>query len=246
MRFWKPYLTWAALGLVGVVFVAWSVDLALMSSTPGMQSLSPAALRLVAAIQPAALVLIGTAMGVSLAHRVGFRSWLTARLRNEAARFPSPWLPVISGFTLGVAVALADLLFFLWSEESRVESDPISLMERLMALTYGGISEELVMRYGLMSFIVWLGIKVTGRDRPGPALVWSALLVVAVLFGAGHLPVMAQLAPLTLPIVLRTIVLNAAVGVLAGWLYWRRGLEAAMLAHAAAHPGMWLVLAVAV
>jgi len=29
----------------------------------------------------------------------------------------------------------------------------------------------------------------------------------------------------------RAIVLNGLVGVIAGWLYWRRGLESAMVAH---------------
>jgi membrane protease YdiL (CAAX protease family) len=35
--------------------------------------------------------------------------------------------------------------------------------------------------------------------------------------------------------VARTVLLNAVVGVLFGWLYWRRSLEAAMVAHAAFH-----------
>jgi membrane protease YdiL (CAAX protease family) len=29
----------------------------------------------------------------------------------------------------------------------------------------------------------------------------------------------------------RTILVNAAAGLVFGWLYWRRGLEVAMLAH---------------
>lgn len=31
---------------------------------------------------------------------------------------------------------------------------------------------------------------------------------------------------------------NAAFGLVAGWLYWRYGLEAAVLAHAGAHVGV--------
>ena len=37
--------------------------------------------------------------------------------------------------------------------------------------------------------------------------------------------------PLTPALITRTIVLNSLAGIAFGWLYWRRGLEAAMLAH---------------
>jgi membrane protease YdiL (CAAX protease family) len=62
-------------------------------------------------------------------------------------------------------------------------------------------------------------------------LYWSAIVIAAVLFGAGHLPATAALTPLTLVVVSRAIVLNGIAGVAFGVLYWRNGLEAAMLAH---------------
>ena len=56
------------------------------------------------------------------------------------------------------------------------------------------------------------------------------------LFAAGHLPAAQALTgALTVPVVAYVLVGNAAFGVLAGWMYWRRGLEAAVLAHMAAH-----------
>jgi membrane protease YdiL (CAAX protease family) len=76
---------------------------------------------------------------------------------------------------------------------------------------------------------------------------WSAILLSALLFGLGHLPVVSALVPLTPVIVLRTVVLNAVGGLLFGWLFWRRSLEAAMLAHASANLGSafpaWIDLA---
>ena len=53
----------------------------------------------------------------------------------------------------------------------------------------------------------------------------------ALAFGAGHLPMAAKLAPLTAGVVARVVAYNAFAGFVFGWLYWKRGLEHAMLAH---------------
>jgi len=102
---------------------------------------------------------------------------------------------------------------------------------------YGGITEELMLRFGLMSVLVFVGWIITGRraDGPQPAVVWAAIIVAAVLFGLGHLPALAQSVALTPALIARTVLLNAVAGVLFGWLYWRRSLEAAMIAHASFH-----------
>ena len=81
--------------------------------------------------------------------------------------------------------------------------------------------------------LAWL-LGLVWREAPGrPAAgaFWTANLGAAILFGLGHLPATAALVPLTSFVVLRAIVLNGIGGVVFGHLYWRRGLEAAMLAH---------------
>jgi len=52
-----------------------------------------------------------------------------------------------------------------------------------------------------------------------------------VLFGLGHLPATAELVPLSSLVVTRAVVLNGVLGVVAGYLYWRQGIEMAMLCH---------------
>jgi membrane protease YdiL (CAAX protease family) len=102
---------------------------------------------------------------------------------------------------------------------------------------YGGITEELMLRFGLVSVLAFVEWRITGRqaDGPQPGVVWAAIVVAAVLFGLGHLPALAQSVDLTLVLVARTVLLNAVAGVFFGWLYWRRSLEAAMVAHASFH-----------
>ena len=60
---------------------------------------------------------------------------------------------------------------------------------------------------------------------------WGAIAVAALLFGAGHLPAAAKIWGLEDIVVVRTIALNAIAGIAFGWLYWKRGIEMAMLGH---------------
>jgi membrane protease YdiL (CAAX protease family) len=82
-----------------------------------------------------------------------------------------------------------------------------------------------------------------GQGRPGAIYFVSAIVISSVIFGIGHLPVVVALgADFTLPIVAYVIVANSIFGLIAGCLYWKKGLEAAIIAHMSAH----LVLASAI
>jgi membrane protease YdiL (CAAX protease family) len=63
-----------------------------------------------------------------------------------------------------------------------------------------------------------------------------AILISSFIFGLGHLPVAVFLIPeTTLALVLFVIVANSAFGLVAGYLYWKYGLEAAIIAHMLCH-----------
>ena len=49
--------------------------------------------------------------------------------------------------------------------------------------------------------------------------------------------------PLTPLVITRAILLNGIGGVVFGWLYWKRGLEAAMIAHFSADIVLHVLLA---
>ena len=87
------------------------------------------------------------------------------------------------------------------------------------------------MRLGLMTLLVWVGAQLTRTSAPRPVVVWTAIVITALLFGAGHLPTTAAMLPLTPLVIARALLLNGIGGIVFGWLYWKRGLLAAMLAH---------------
>ncbi len=104
-------------------------------------------------------------------------------------------------------------------------------------ILYGGFTEELLIRFGLMSTLAWLFWRLLQRrDRPSPALFWAAIILSAIPFGVGHLPlVAAATGGLTLEVVIWVVGANAVIGVVAGYLFWRYGLESAIIAHSLAH-----------
>jgi membrane protease YdiL (CAAX protease family) len=120
-----------------------------------------------------------------------------------------------------------------------------SAWKGLLASFYGGINEEILLRLGLMSLLVWLGKGVAKAPdgHPAPIVFWVANLLAALAFGLGHLPATALLIPLTPLVIARAVVLNGLAGLGFGWLYWRRGLESAMLSHFSADLVLHVLLA---
>ena len=243
-RFLVPFFAWLLLGSLGLVALAVGQDINALRELGVFPDVSDHVLRALIVVQPFILLVSGVGAGVALSDGVGLRSWLTARLRGDL-----PPSMHVSGLTraallgggTGVVVVALDRMFAPWIGVPSTAGLP-DVGTALMAISYGGITEELMLRYGLMTFLVWVGARVWTTLPPG--LYLGVLIVSAILFGAGHLPAMAALTPLTPAVILRTVGLNALLGLTYGWLFWRRGLEHAMVAHIATHLAFW-ALAVA-
>jgi hypothetical protein len=156
----------------------------------------------------------------------------------------------LAGLLAGSAVALIDRLVF-WPALPRPMKRLATLtplLDRLPgAVLYPAVSGETLLRFGLLSLIFW-GLALASPDltptAPTPWLVWAAIAVTAVIGGLLPLPFFGLLTaqpPMTLGrvffprgLVVRAMVLNGVTGGLAGFLAWRFGLEAAIVAQAAA------------
>jgi membrane protease YdiL (CAAX protease family) len=100
------------------------------------------------------------------------------------------------------------------------------------------VTEEVLLRWGVMSWLLWLAWRVLQRGAGPPRLsaAGTAIVLTALLFGLGHLPAAyTLLGRLDADTVLFVVGANTLFGLAFGALYWRRGLEAAMLAHATTH-----------
>ena len=176
--------------------------------------------------------------GLRMGHRVGLGSpvmhaWLVARRRPDWARL-EPLRAVLLGTVAGLVIlALAPLLDramppMLHPPVSAASG--LSAFNGFLASFYGGIVEELLLRLFLMTLLLWIAARLRRAALPDRAY-WLAIAIAALLFGAGHLPAAANIWGLEPVVVLRTLLLNGIGGLAFGWLYWKRGLEMAMLAH---------------
>ncbi len=244
---WKIFwilLGAASLGLVAII--PYSLALQVGGSQPAQL---PMPLPLLVVVQIAQLMVmfgIAIALGLLLAGRIGLGlPILEARLRGEkAADRVRAMLPI--SLVLGVAAALLiialDVFIFQPLLKTQLSSQALSNNLRnatpaawkgFLASFYGGIDEEILLRLFLMSLLAWLG-RLIGRvpeGRPSAAVLWLANVLAAVLFGLGHLPATALIFPLTPLVIIRAVVLNGLAGVAFGYLYFKHGLESAMLSH---------------
>jgi Type II CAAX prenyl endopeptidase Rce1-like len=217
-------------GLVGVA----SLALAPLELTlPEGVEVSRAALL----IQPALLVVAMAALGWVAAPRTGLDAPILGVLADggdwrrtlRATLGPALLAGALSAAVMLVYGLLAD------SQLSGITPDfAVPLVSRVL---YGGLSEELLLRWGVMGGLAWLLLRF-GRPLglAGDRALWVANAWAALLFGLGHLPTLYGLLP-DAPswLVLLVVGANALIGVVLGWLFMRRGLEAAMIAHGLAH-----------
>ena len=103
----------------------------------------------------------------------------------------------------------------------------------MLACFYGGLDEEILTRLFLLTFFGWLGLRIFQKQkaRLSPATFWIANVMVAILFGLGHLPSASRVMQITPGVIVLALALNGVAAISFGYLYWKRGLESAMIAH---------------
>ena len=237
----RSFLT---LWLLGVAGVAASVPYLFRSGVldPAALPVSPA-LAVGATIgQTAVLLAAATWIGLSLGPAVGLRTPFLDALVG-AHPMPDP-RPVVAqalglGAVTGALVLGVDRIVFAGRVAigAGIAGTPLEILGiGVLAAFAGGTYEELLLRFGAMTLVVWALWRLhPGPDgMPRPWMVWIGVVLTAALFAIGHLPATAQLTALTPAVIVRALVLNGLPGVLFGWLYWKGGLEAAMVAHVGA------------
>lgn len=251
--FWKPFFTLFLSGMVGVlslVFILTPQLEQLKAMLPDLAELPVPLMVMVLLLQPAVLLIMASIIGCLLAPGLGLVSFLYERAAFETQVMPrlKPQLKLamILGLILAVVIIALDKAFlpFLGEEFRAIEAQGLSLPAQLVVgMLYGGITEELLLRWGFMSILVWLGWTLLRRsgDKPPTGVFWVAIFVAAIVFGVGHLPALAAMVPLTAMIVIRTVILNSIAGIVFGWLFWRFSLEAAMVSHAFVHVGFFIL-----
>lgn len=179
-------------------------------------------------------------IGLKLGQKIGLGApmlagWLTGEKVSTTTK--AIGIVILIGLGAGLSMIVLDVYVFAPQLEAQLqalgETVRPSAWQGFLASFYGGIVEEVMTRLFLLTLLAWLGSKISRTEdcKPTPVVMWIAILIAGLIFGIGHLPTITAMGlPLTPLYILRTLILNS-VGILYGWLYWKRGLESAMLAH---------------
>ncbi|WP_313918065.1 CPBP family intramembrane glutamic endopeptidase [Tahibacter sp.] len=189
-------------------------------------------------VQNALIVAAAVWLGIALGRPLGLSAPAleAAASGGDIVRALKPQLaPALLG---GVAAGGLLLLAIRWTPAALVDAGRGLEIPLLVRILYGGVTEETLMRWGLMTALLWLSWRFLqrGEGMPRQRYVWASALIASVAFGVLHLPaVMAIGVELSAPVVSFVVVGNSLPGLLFGYLYWRYGLEAAIGAHGLAH-----------
>jgi membrane protease YdiL (CAAX protease family) len=169
--------------------------------------------------------------GLLLAKRVDFK------MPFLEGKKPISQLKSILGLSVGmgilgaILVILFSLPFYSLSVSLSEAEISVATWKAVLAAFYGGIGEEILLRLFVMSLFVWITTKISRNKNPTSLGIWISIILSSVLFGLGHLGLTAQLTTITPVVIIRAVLLNGVAGVIFGWLYWKKGLESAMIAH---------------
>jgi hypothetical protein len=229
------------LGLFGV-FSMLTVTIPLESLPKEvLDKISPQTLKYLVLINPTILLLIAVVVGTLLYDKVGFSvPTISSILKIEQPKIKlieQVKFGVFFGLLAGILITVIGIVF-----KSSLPQEFIELGNKIKITTvarflYGGLTEELLMRFGFMTLVVWLIFKIT--KNLNSSTYWTGIFIASILFAVGHFPVVfnAVQSP-TISLLTYVLIGNSIAGLFFGWLYWKKGLEAAFIAHIFAHVAM--------
>jgi hypothetical protein len=238
--YWTEFgILFVAAFLGALAVMPYSLKLLNTSARSKPLKMSLPVILLLSLLQNAVLFAIVTGVGLLAAHAIGFGAPLLEAALMGSVSIQALWrvieIAVISGAVAGALLLAADILFLPYWPKPLLETTlTTTLLDNLLASFYGGINEELLIRLFGLSGFAWLLSFVfhIPAGTPTIAVLWISNIVLTILFGLGHLPALKKTAGEISRIMLaRSLILNAPIGLLCGWLFWTYGIEAAIIAH---------------
>ena len=220
------------LGLAAIWFLAFTaVALAGWEQIVRVPAVAAVILRLVLAALVGAGV-VGLGLWLSGRTGLGFPALSRLGCPSGPGELPRSWLwPSVLVGVGGLGLLTMELAFLrgnpawlaAWAKEGAWPA------WRRLALCYeAGVLEEMLFRLIVLSFVAWALSSFRKAEQVRPPVFWAANVVTAVFFGLAHFSKPFPLSPAEMAGIL---LLNGAGALAFGWLFWKKGLEGAILAH---------------
>ena len=240
---WQPFLVLFCLTLISQL-----ASLAYSTSAEGsefLSSLLPSVVFLSVLTIPFAFV------GLRLGNQIGLGAPLLSKLlanQSDSIQqlFADAKMSIVSGFVLGLLLVALRIALKPYLPAELPLFGHRGVLGGFLVSLGAAIGEEVWFRLGLMTILVWVITRLSPQKKANPRILWSVIIAISIVFGMAHLPQLASYGAASPFAVFGTIVGNTVVGVLYGWLYWKRSLIAAIIAHFAVDvaihvvPAFWL------
>ncbi len=162
------------------------------------------------------------------------RHWLTT---GSAIRSPASAILVhCSALAVGLAAIVLMTAILLRSHLPNLPDNFVfpPVWQGILMMLGAAVREEILFRFFALNLFTWLAMKILRQREPTAAIVWTANILVALVFAALHLVPAAQLLHLNAIAITAAITLASLASALFGWVYWRHGLTMAIFTHAVA------------
>ena len=229
------------IGLLGVLTLL-SVTIPLDSLPKEvLEKISPQTLKYLVLINPTILLLIAVVVGTILYDKVG----LCVPTISSILKIEDPKIKfidqiksgVLFGLVTGILTTTIGLIFKSSIPQEFIEVGNKIKVTTLARFAYGGLTEELLMRFGFMTLVTWIIFKV--NKKLNNVTYWTGIILASILFAVGHFPVVFNaIKNPTIELLAYVLIGNSIAGLFFGWLYWKKGLEAAFIGHIFAHVAM--------
>lgn len=227
------------LGIIGVASML-TMDIPLPPEAEAIlkDKFTAGQIKLLTLINPTVLLIIFVVIGTILYQKVNLKVPIIEKLigiRKESIKTTSILkYGIVGGILSGILLSLIGLVYnpILPAEFLELgESLKPTLVARFL---YGGLTEEILMRFGLMTLIVWLCSKIFKGTKP--FVFWTGIVIASIIFAFGHFPIAYQAVDNpTTGLLIYILIGNSIGGIIFGWLYWKKGLESAFIAHIFTH-----------
>jgi hypothetical protein len=229
------------LGMLGVLSMLPAIP-QLLAAQPQSPKIPLVLIQFIAALQTGVFIFGAVLLGKKFAHRVNLSAPVINAILDRKpirAQVKSQFFPALLGGIIGGVLILVIARYFypFLPEEFLLAAKKLA-MPWYARIFYGGITEEILLRWGLMSFLVWLCFKIIQRGKGDVhnSNYFVGVIVAAFVFGLGHLPTAYALSSIvTQQLNAYIIIGNMSFGLIAGFLYWKHGLECAIFSHMVAH-----------
>lgn len=197
-------------------------------------------IQIILTIQTSVILILMVFLGSFFSRKVNLYAPVISAVCKSNSIFDSIRPQVLPGVISGLMGGLTMLIYIEIGKS--IIPEEFNIIEKYLSipwyskLLYGGITEEIIMRWGLMSFFVWLVYRVSNEGIISNNIYMIGIFISSIIFGVSHLPVIFSLPmPVTLDIILYVITGNTIFGILFGYLYWKYGLECSMISHITVH-----------